>query len=74
MRKRYDDIYSSSFLTSAYFDHTQVIELNPLSHVGYRLKHTALHGAQRYDEAIEVFEVMLAKLDNAHDMQTRSKP
>jgi hypothetical protein len=43
--------------------------LNPLLHVGYRLKHTALHGAQRYSEAIEAFKMMLEKLDNAHDMQ-----
>ncbi|KAG1806173.1 uncharacterized protein BJ212DRAFT_1538536 [Suillus subaureus] len=52
-------------------DAQKVIELNPSSHIGYRLKHTALHGAQRYNEAIEAFKVMLAKLDNAHDMQIR---
>ncbi|KAG1788345.1 uncharacterized protein HD556DRAFT_1538722 [Suillus plorans] len=52
-------------------DAQKVIDLNPLSHVGYRLKHTALHGAQRYDEAIEALTTMLAKLDNAHDMQIR---
>ncbi|KAG2339575.1 hypothetical protein BDR05DRAFT_613660 [Suillus weaverae] len=52
-------------------DAQKVIELDPLSHVGYRLKHTALHGAQRYDEAIEAFEMMLANLDNARDMQIR---
>ncbi|KAG2158573.1 WD40-repeat-containing domain protein [Suillus bovinus] len=52
-------------------DAQKVIDLNPLSHVGYRLKHTALHGAQRYDEAIEAFTIMLAKLNNAHDIQIR---
>ncbi|KAG2137140.1 uncharacterized protein EDB93DRAFT_1330725 [Suillus bovinus] len=47
----------------------QVIALNPLSYVGYQLKHAALHGARRYDEAIEAFQVMLSKLDNAPDEQ-----
>jgi hypothetical protein len=51
----------------------QVIELEPSSHVGYQLKHTALHGAQRYGEAVEAFQIMLAKLDSARGMQIRSK-
>ncbi|KAG2367587.1 hypothetical protein BDR07DRAFT_1478931 [Suillus spraguei] len=34
----------------------KVTRLNPLSHVGYRLIHAALHGAQRHDEAIEAFK------------------
>ncbi|KAG0700213.1 hypothetical protein DFH29DRAFT_1056384 [Suillus ampliporus] len=55
----------------ALLDAQKVVELNPSSHVGYLLKHTALHGAQRYDEAIEAFQMMLAKLDSAHDMQIR---
>jgi cytochrome c-type biogenesis protein CcmH/NrfG len=33
----------------------------------------ALHGAQRYDQAIKAFEMMLTKMDNTHDMQIRSK-
>jgi hypothetical protein len=53
--------------------HTQVIQLNPSSHVGYKLKHAALHGAQRYDEAIATFQAMLSKLDDAPDTETRSK-
>ncbi|KAG2340338.1 WD40 repeat-like protein, partial [Suillus weaverae] len=48
-----------------------VIELDSLSYLGYNLKHAALHGAQRYDEAIETFQTMLSKLDNAPDIQTR---
>ncbi|KAG0694211.1 hypothetical protein DFH29DRAFT_1072975 [Suillus ampliporus] len=52
-------------------DAHKVIELHTSSHVGYQLKHAALHGAQRYNEAIEAFQMMLANLDNAHDMEIR---
>jgi len=31
------------------------------------LKHESFHGSQRYDEAIDAFEIMLSKLDNADD-------
>ncbi|KAG2339147.1 hypothetical protein BDR05DRAFT_631425 [Suillus weaverae] len=55
----------------ALLDAQKVIELNPSSYVGYELKHAALHGAQRYDEAIEVFQVMLSKLENSADAQLR---
>ncbi|KAG2339547.1 hypothetical protein BDR05DRAFT_991937 [Suillus weaverae] len=55
----------------ALLDAQKVIELNPSSHIGYQLKHKALHGAQRYNQAIRAFEVMLTKLDSAHDMQIR---
>ncbi|KAG1736630.1 uncharacterized protein EDB91DRAFT_1348004 [Suillus paluster] len=56
----------------ALLDAHQVIQLNPSSHVGYELKHAALHGAQRYDEAIEAFDMMLLKLDSATDTQIRN--
>ncbi|KAG1732343.1 hypothetical protein EDB19DRAFT_1912066 [Suillus lakei] len=49
----------------ALLDAQKVIELSPSSHVGFELKHAALRGAQRYDEAIEAFEIMLSALDNA---------
>lgn len=55
----------------ALLDAQKVIELNPSSHIGYQLKHMALHGAQRYDQAIKAFEMMLTKMDNAHDIQIR---
>ncbi|KAG1803189.1 uncharacterized protein BJ212DRAFT_992315 [Suillus subaureus] len=55
----------------ALLDAQKVIILNPSSHLGYQLKHAALHGARRYDEAIETFEIMLSKLDNAPEMQLR---
>ncbi|KAG0703994.1 hypothetical protein DFH29DRAFT_1078588 [Suillus ampliporus] len=53
-------------------DAHKVIELNPSSHVGYQLKHAALHGAQRYDEAMETLQMMLLKLDDAPDTQIRN--
>ncbi|OAX42738.1 hypothetical protein K503DRAFT_853745 [Rhizopogon vinicolor AM-OR11-026] len=52
-------------------DAEQVVELDPSSYVGYELKHAALLGAQRYDEAIETFKNMLIKLDADPDMQIR---
>ncbi|KAG2147843.1 uncharacterized protein EDB93DRAFT_1250352 [Suillus bovinus] len=57
--------------TEALLDAQKVIELDSLSYLGYRLKHAALHGAQRYDEAIDAFRIMLSKLDNASDTETR---
>jgi tetratricopeptide (TPR) repeat protein len=60
-----------SLWEDALLDAQKVIELEPLSHVGYQLKHTALHGAQRYGEAVEAFQIMLAKLDSARGMQIR---
>ncbi|KAG2337645.1 TPR-like protein, partial [Suillus weaverae] len=55
----------------ALLDAQKVIQLNPSCHVGYKLKHAALHSVQRYDEAILAFRIMLSKLDNAHDAETR---
>ncbi|KAG2139824.1 uncharacterized protein EDB93DRAFT_1252946 [Suillus bovinus] len=56
----------------ALLDAQKVTELNPSSHVGYQLAHTALHGAQRYDEAIKAFTIMLSKLDDAPEVQLRN--
>ncbi|KAG1726890.1 uncharacterized protein EDB91DRAFT_1339583, partial [Suillus paluster] len=56
----------------ALFDAQKVIELKPSSHVGYQVKHAALYGAQCYDEAIAAFQMMLAKLDSAHDTEIRT--
>ncbi|OAX35388.1 hypothetical protein K503DRAFT_773522, partial [Rhizopogon vinicolor AM-OR11-026] len=54
-------------------DAQKVTELDPSSYLGYELKHAALHGGQRYDEAIEAFEIMVSKLHDAQDtpIQTR---
>ncbi|KAG2095304.1 RNA dependent RNA polymerase-domain-containing protein [Suillus discolor] len=53
-------------LDSSLEDAIKVIELDPLSYLGYNLKHAALYG-----EAIETFHTMLSILDNAPDVQTR---
>ncbi|KAG2137113.1 uncharacterized protein EDB93DRAFT_1253727 [Suillus bovinus] len=53
----------------ALLDAEKVIKLDPASYLGYELKHAAMHGTQRYDEAIEAFQVMLSKLDNSADTQ-----
>ncbi|KAG2130298.1 uncharacterized protein EDB93DRAFT_1255969 [Suillus bovinus] len=49
----------------ALLDARKATELNPSSHVGYQLTHVALRGAQRYDEAINAFKIMLSKLDDS---------
>ncbi|KAG2107882.1 uncharacterized protein F5147DRAFT_837109 [Suillus discolor] len=57
----------------ALLDVQKVTELNSSSHVGYQLTYTALHAAQRYDEAIKAFTIMLSKLDSAPEAQIRSR-
>ncbi|KAG2738930.1 hypothetical protein P692DRAFT_201873591 [Suillus brevipes Sb2] len=46
-------------------DARTVIKLTPSSHIGYQSEHAALHGAQRYDEAIDAFQTTLFKFENA---------
>jgi hypothetical protein len=72
MRKRCGGIFCFT-IGRAHFKYTQVIELNPSGYLGYQLKHEALHGAHCYDEAIEAFQIMLLKLDEAPDPQIQSK-
>ncbi|KAG2367067.1 hypothetical protein BDR07DRAFT_1394137, partial [Suillus spraguei] len=52
-------------------DAQKVIELDPSSHIGYQLTHAALHGLQRYDEAIDAFTIMLSMLDHAPEAKVR---
>ncbi|KAG2362790.1 hypothetical protein BDR07DRAFT_1609239 [Suillus spraguei] len=52
-------------------DAEKVIELNPLSYLGYELKHAALRGVQHYDEAFEAITIMLSMLNDAPDPQIR---
>ncbi|KAG2338566.1 WD40 repeat-like protein [Suillus weaverae] len=66
----YDALREDTLCNDALLDAEKVIELNPSSYFGYQLKYTALHGAHRYDEAIEAFKTMLSKLENAPDMET----
>ncbi|KAG2337073.1 hypothetical protein BDR05DRAFT_970587 [Suillus weaverae] len=54
-------------------DALKVIKLTPSSHIGYQLEHAALHGAQRYDEAIGAFQTMLSKFENAPDRQIQTE-
>ncbi|KAG1791519.1 uncharacterized protein HD556DRAFT_1528372 [Suillus plorans] len=56
----------------ALLDAEKVIELDPSSYFGYQLKHAVLHGAHRYDEAIEALSTMLSKLESAPDTETRN--
>ncbi|KAG1728179.1 uncharacterized protein EDB91DRAFT_1314356 [Suillus paluster] len=56
----------------ALLDAQKAIDHNPSSYHGYELKHAALHGARRYDEAIDAFSTMLSKLNYASDVQIRS--
>ncbi|KAG1820954.1 WD40-repeat-containing domain protein [Suillus subaureus] len=46
-------------------------KLNPTSYLGRELKHAALRGSQRYDDAFEAFTIMPSKLDDARDSQIR---
>ncbi|KAG0697842.1 hypothetical protein DFH29DRAFT_1020728, partial [Suillus ampliporus] len=55
----------------ALLDAQKVIQLNPSSYIGYEVKHAALRGAQRYDEAIEAFKIMLSELYNSPEAQIR---
>ncbi|KAG1817427.1 hypothetical protein EV424DRAFT_1540391 [Suillus variegatus] len=62
--------FGQKLCAEALSDAEKVIELSPSSCLGYELKHTALRGAQRYDDAFKVFAIMLSKLDDAPDPDT----
>ena len=42
-----------------------------MSYKGYERKHAALHGAKRYGEAFEAFEVMLSRIEESPDPKVR---
>ena len=44
-----------------------MIELNPSSPWGYKLKHAALHKAGDYDNAVLAFKEMLSKIEHSPD-------
>jgi hypothetical protein len=50
-----------------------VITLDPSSPWGYERKHTALHGAGRYDDAIATFKKMLLKISQSPDPKIRGE-
>ncbi|KAJ8594800.1 hypothetical protein M405DRAFT_929909 [Rhizopogon salebrosus TDB-379] len=58
----------------ALLDAQKVIELNPSSSLGYQLKHAALYGIQRCDEANEAYQIMLSKLDKTPVTQAQDPP
>ena len=47
--------------------------LDPSSPWGYERKHAALHGAGRYDDAIDTFETMLLKISQSPDLDIRGE-
>jgi hypothetical protein len=50
-----------------------VIALDPSSPWGYKWKHTVLHQAERYDDAIVTFETMLLKMSQSPDPEIRGE-
>ncbi|KAG1725059.1 uncharacterized protein EDB91DRAFT_1267593 [Suillus paluster] len=63
---------STSIMEVTPYLQTAVIELNPSSYVGYQRKYVALYGAKNYKEAMAACQMMIAKLESAHDMQIRT--
>lgn len=51
----------------------QVIKLDPSSYRGYEQRHAALHGAERYTEAVEAFDTMLLKIEGSPDKHVRGE-
>ncbi|KAG2160223.1 uncharacterized protein EDB93DRAFT_47699 [Suillus bovinus] len=70
-RKRCEANVNMKLWENALLDAQKVVELDPSSHIGYELKHTALHGLQRYDASIEAFQTMLLQIENAPETQIR---
>ncbi|KAI6156833.1 hypothetical protein BKA82DRAFT_3966222, partial [Pisolithus tinctorius] len=48
-------------------DANEAVKLDPSNPWGHEAKHAALHGAQRYDEAIDAFKSMLHVVEQSHD-------
>ncbi|KAI5986440.1 hypothetical protein F5J12DRAFT_898764 [Pisolithus orientalis] len=52
-------------------DANNAVKADPSSPWGYEAKHVALHGAKRYDEAIDAFNFMLRVIEQSHDPAIR---
>ena len=52
---------------------TQAINADPLYPWGYERRHGALHGMQRYDEAVGAFTHMLSIIEQSLDQDVRRK-
>ncbi|KAI6009516.1 hypothetical protein F5J12DRAFT_40996 [Pisolithus orientalis] len=48
-------------------DANEAVKADPSSPLGYEVKHATLHGAKRYDEAIDAFKSMLHVIEQSHD-------
>ncbi|KAI6146669.1 hypothetical protein BKA82DRAFT_2189167 [Pisolithus tinctorius] len=49
----------------------QAVKVDPSSPWSYEVKHAALHGAKRYDDAIDIFKSMLQVIEQSNDPQVR---
>ncbi|KAI6120389.1 hypothetical protein EV401DRAFT_2196620 [Pisolithus croceorrhizus] len=54
-------------------DANEAVKADPSNPWGYEAKHTALHGAKRYDEAIDAFKSMLQAIERSHDPEIRQR-
>ena len=52
---------------------SQAITFDVTAPSGYEIKHAALHGAGRYDDAVKAFETMLSKMGESPDPQIRGQ-
>lgn len=52
---------------------SQAVEADPTSPWGYERRHAALHGLQRYDQAVDMFTRMLSLIEESPDPDTRRK-
>ncbi|KAI6042813.1 hypothetical protein EDC04DRAFT_2600688 [Pisolithus marmoratus] len=52
-------------------DAVEAVKADPSNPWGYEAKHVALHGAKRYDEAIDAFKAMLHAIEDSHDPAIR---
>ncbi|KAI6017126.1 hypothetical protein EDC04DRAFT_2902662 [Pisolithus marmoratus] len=54
-------------------DANETVKVDPSYPWGYEAKHAALHGAKRYDEAIDASESMFHVTEQSHDLATRQQ-
>ncbi|KAF8551245.1 hypothetical protein OG21DRAFT_1487133 [Imleria badia] len=64
---------AKSLWEEALDDANEAITFDPSSPWGYDTKRTALHGAGRYEDAIQTFETMLSKMGQSPDPQVRER-
>ncbi|KAI6042809.1 hypothetical protein EDC04DRAFT_2600686 [Pisolithus marmoratus] len=62
---------AKGFWEDALQDAYEAVKADPSYPWGYEAKHAALHGAKRYDEAIDAFKSMLDVIEESHDPAIR---